>query len=258
MICKNCGAHFDDSLPKCPYCGEFSYAGAEKEYLNRLEDMKEDLEELHETVPEMYHQELKKQTGNLKKIFLIIAAVILVFVLLIFGGSMLMDSLYETDPKEQLLFAREAYPIADEYYEAKDYEGLLAFYQKSVEENSSASFYDWEHYSFLMCYENYRFFQSAAAGKEIKDLSEDDCIEILYCYIANRDYQKGYPMDAADQTLVSSYEDEMELFIDDMALSESVKRELNDLLNTPEIVPWKEIKSLGQKIYKEINREDSL
>lgn len=253
MICKNCGAHFDDNLPKCPYCGEFSYSGAEKEYFDQLEHLKDDLDDLHETVPEMYQQELKKQTKSLKKIFLIIGAVLLVLALLFIGSSMLMDSLYETDPKAQLLFARENYPIADEYYEAKDYEGLLEFYHTSTEENPSASFYNWDHYPFLMCYENYWFFRSAVDGKEIQDLSEDDCIEILYCYISNRECQKGYPMDAADQTLVSSYEDEMEQVIDQMNFSESLKKELNDLLNATEIVPWKEIESLGKKIYKEIN-----
>ena len=38
MICKNCGAHFDDNLPKCPYCGAFSYIGARKEYMEKLQD----------------------------------------------------------------------------------------------------------------------------------------------------------------------------------------------------------------------------
>lgn len=51
MICKNCGAHFDDLLPKCPYCGEFHYAGAQKEYMDHLEDMKDDLEDLSEAFP---------------------------------------------------------------------------------------------------------------------------------------------------------------------------------------------------------------
>lgn len=39
MICNNCGAHFDDDLPKCPYCGDFHYAGAQKEYMDKLENV---------------------------------------------------------------------------------------------------------------------------------------------------------------------------------------------------------------------------
>ena len=67
MICKNCGAQFQDSLPKCPYCETLHYAGARKEYMEKLEDMKDDLSELHEVVPELYNEQLRTQTKNIKK-----------------------------------------------------------------------------------------------------------------------------------------------------------------------------------------------
>ena len=41
MICNNCGAHFDDDLPKCPYCGDFHYAGAQKEFMDKLTTVSE-------------------------------------------------------------------------------------------------------------------------------------------------------------------------------------------------------------------------
>ena len=69
MICKNCGAHFEDNLPECPYCGEFHYAGAQKEYMGKLENLKENLDDLHETVPEMYTKEFNPETTILEDWF---------------------------------------------------------------------------------------------------------------------------------------------------------------------------------------------
>ncbi len=252
MICKNCGADFDDNLPKCPYCGAFSYAGAEKEYMERLDDLKEDLEELQETVPELYTEELKKQAQHVKRTLLIVCAVVAVLALGIFGLTRLSDSFYEYDSKAALLFAKEAYPVADEYYAAGDYEGLLEFYQTSIEENENADFYNWEHYPFLMCYENYTFFMEAASLIDTKDFSEFNMTELFFCYVSNRDYLKGYPMDEADQQLVSSYEDEMEAVIDSIGLNEKEKKELNDLFNSSDYVSWDEIENFSKKIYQRI------
>lgn len=252
MICKNCGAHFDDHLPKCPYCGQFSYVGAEEEYMDRLKDMREDLDELQETVPEMYTDELKKQAKHTQKIILIIFGILAVIALLFFGGSLLMDSLFQYDAKEELLFTKEAFPVADEYYAAEDYEGLLEFYQTSMEENSNASFYNWKHYPFLICYENYTIFQHSVSLMGSKDFSDYHMTELFYCYIANHYYQKGYSMNETDQQLVSSYEDEMEAVIDKLGLSQEQQKEFNDLLNASDYPSWKDIEAFGKKIYKEM------
>ena len=55
--CKSCGAEFEENLAKCPYCGTLNYKGAEQEYLNKLKNIQEDMEDLQE-VPE---DEVKKE-----------------------------------------------------------------------------------------------------------------------------------------------------------------------------------------------------
>lgn len=57
IICKYCGAKFDEIKSKCPYCGSTNYKGAEAEYFDKLEDVREDMEDL-ENVPV---QETKKE-----------------------------------------------------------------------------------------------------------------------------------------------------------------------------------------------------
>ena len=60
IICSSCGAEFEDTLPKCPYCGSLNYKGAEAEYLGKLEDVRRDMQQL-EQVPE---KELKKKMNK--------------------------------------------------------------------------------------------------------------------------------------------------------------------------------------------------
>lgn len=163
-----------------------------------------------------------------------------------------MDSLFKYDAKAELLFAKEAYPVADEYYAAGDYEELIKFYHTSMEENENANFYNWEHYPFLMCYENFDCFMHAASLIGTEDFSDFYMIDLFYCYISNRYYQKGYPMDEHDLQLVVSYEEEMEAVINSLGLTEEERKEFNDLLNGAEYPSWNEIKSFSKKIYTRI------
>lgn len=252
MICKNCGAHFDDHLPECPYCGQFSYTGAEKEYMDRLKNLKEDLDDLNETVPEIYTEELKKQVKHTKKIILIIFASVLGLMLFAFAGRLLSDSLYRNDAKAELLFTKEAFPIADEYYTLGDYDGLLTFYQTSLSENENAGFYTWKHYLFLMCYENYDFFRQSAALIGTEDFSEYDMTELFYCYLMNRYYLKNNSMDTSDRQLVSSYVDEMETVIKLLELTEEEQKIFNDFVNAGDYPFWDNISKFGKQVYERI------
>ena len=78
MICKNCGAHFED---------------------------------LSEAVPKMYTKELKTQTGQLRKIFLIVGGLIAALALLFFLMFFLSESMYKKDAKAEILFTKEAFPV---------------------------------------------------------------------------------------------------------------------------------------------------
>ena len=162
------------------------------------------------------------------------------------------NSVGSRDEKEVLLFTKEAYPIADDYYEAGDYEGLLDFYYASIEENENADFYNWEHYSFLMCYENLCIFRESADKLGSDDFSDFDMHELFYCYISNRYYQKGYPMIEADQLLAAEFEDEMEAVIDSLHLTEEEQKTFNDFLNANEYPSWEEIEDFSKNIYKRL------
>ena len=62
IICSSCGAEFEDTLPKCPYCGSLNYKGAEAEYLGKLESMRQDMQQLEQVPEKELKKKLKKKT----------------------------------------------------------------------------------------------------------------------------------------------------------------------------------------------------
>ena len=44
VTCRSCGGEFDEALVRCPFCGSAYAPAEEKEYMGKLEDIREDLE----------------------------------------------------------------------------------------------------------------------------------------------------------------------------------------------------------------------
>ena len=76
MICENCGAEIDAHEKACPYCGHINPAGAEEAYMDRLEDLQEDLEDLRDHGRRSDREEMKRQGRRLFRTGLILALVI--------------------------------------------------------------------------------------------------------------------------------------------------------------------------------------
>jgi len=85
--CQSCGAEFANTEPKCPYCGTIYIPGAETEYMNKLGDIREDMEDLEGAALSETASELKTATGKMFKIIFIIAAIIAG----LFGITRIMD-----------------------------------------------------------------------------------------------------------------------------------------------------------------------
>ena len=137
IICSSCGAEFDNDMAKCPYCGTMNYEGAEKEYLEKLEDVREDLDDLNEVPLEETKDELKKQGRLIRKVLMV--AIIIGFIL--FGWIMLSEKAYERDEKADFLWKSENFPVMNELYEAGKYEELADFYRQAQEEDKPVYLY---------------------------------------------------------------------------------------------------------------------
>lgn len=94
VVCANCGAEFEASLVRCPYCG-IGYAPAEEEeYMSRLEEKRRDLES-HKKDGE---KAMKKGLGKTATVVVLIVAVIVV---LLFGGLWMSDHLERGKAQQQ-------------------------------------------------------------------------------------------------------------------------------------------------------------
>ncbi len=78
IICKNCGAEYDASLVRCPYCGSGYAPAEEEEYMGKLEDVREDL---HRQI-DKGNKRIKIDLSSAVRIIILTAVVLL---LLIFG-----------------------------------------------------------------------------------------------------------------------------------------------------------------------------
>ncbi len=172
IVCDSCGAQFGNDEAKCPYCGTMNYAGAEKEYLGKLEEIREGVEDL-ETVPVREAKaELKKQGSFVKKVvigFCLLAAVLGIVMFL-------YEKFYERDKKEDFLWEQTNFPIMDEMYASGKYEELVEFYQQAEQEDRTV--YMWEHAEFARAYGYVQNYYEDLAFMETLAESEKQAIEV--------------------------------------------------------------------------------
>lgn len=141
-ICPHCAAEYLDTLPQCPYCGTMNYQGAEAEYLNKLEDVRESLENLGEVPLEETKKELKRQGRFLKKLLLGLG----ISALLAAGLLLWMGREPKRDVQADYLWKKENFPIFDQLYGEEAYEELADRYMSALE--GEQPFWDWEHAEF--------------------------------------------------------------------------------------------------------------
>ena len=82
--CTNCGGEYTSDAAACPYCGTIYVAGAEAHYMNKLDNIREDMEDLNELA--------RKETGaELKSA---VKKTILTVVFIVGGVALIMGILY--------------------------------------------------------------------------------------------------------------------------------------------------------------------
>ncbi len=187
MECKSCGAHFDEMLPACPYCGTMSIKGAQAEYMEKLEDIREDLQDLKAVPVEETKKAVKKQT---KFVLIIIGVILGLFLLLVLVEVIFGYKPPKRDAQADFIWQQENYPILDELYEqGKDQELLDKYYEVLAED---APIYSWEHYEYvsalsLLADFNY-ILEMEAEGVP---LNEYDYTSLLYAGFRVETYEKS-------------------------------------------------------------------
>lgn len=175
IICKSCAAEFSDMLPECPYCGTMNYKGAEAQYLGKLENVREDMEELDAVPRNEQKKELRKQVAFWLKVLLAIACVAGI----LFAIFRWQDNKDRVGDREDFLWISENAPKLDELYEKEDYDALQEMYFQYLEEERPL--WRWQHNDFMRIYNSIVWAKAALAGKEGgNDLTEKGYVNLFY------------------------------------------------------------------------------
>lgn len=167
LICNNCGKQYDENAEKCPSCGSTNPKGAERAYLDKLENVREDMERLDEAPREELERTIKNQGRLLKRVLLLMAAVVIV----VTAGIILINRLDKRDYRAEYLWQQENYPRLDALYDAGNYEELAVLYFELLEDEDSI-LYEWEHYDFMQAYVSCLFVEGYLEEEKQGELNE--------------------------------------------------------------------------------------
>lgn len=199
--CGSCGAHFDEMLPKCPYCGTASIKGAEAEYMDKLEDVRSDMEDLSAVPAEETKKELKKQT----KFVLIVVGIILGMLLLLFSIEVFFS--YREDKRDRqadYIWQQENFPIFDELYEQGRYDEVVELYYDAWMEEKPIS--GWEHYEFCSAMLNFKEVEDVwAKEREGRELTHWDYEDLLYVGFRVENYLDSTAYSQEEKELMAPY-----------------------------------------------------
>lgn len=168
VLCRSCGAEYPADIANCPYCGTMNLPAAESDYLDRLEGIRDNLEQLGSLTERKTRTHMRKLHRNL-----LIAAVILV---LIISAAAVFQTKREkaeaAKEKEEYLWQREAFARLDEAYAAGDYDALAAMYAEASD--AGHRMYSYRHAGFCEA-----LLEIAAAFEALEEYEAADSTEWL-------------------------------------------------------------------------------
>lgn len=145
IICPSCGAEFESNKVKCPFCGTIYLKAAEAEYMDKLEDVKEDLDDLKDSPKE----ETKGQFKKIWKWLIVLLAVFMVIGAAVLINDEMRRKRYEEEDRQEYLWRSKNYPVMNELYDKGEYEQLLDIYDRANKEGHNL--YNFPHNDFCVC-----------------------------------------------------------------------------------------------------------
>ena len=201
--CPNCGADIESDTAKCPFCGYINEKGAEKAYMEQLDDVRLRLDTVDEEAAAEYGKGYRRVL-KIMAITLAVAAIVTVIAVilhnLISGGLKKRGNDSAEQTLQEMAWERENFPVFDEYYEAGDYEGL--WNAVFSDEAMSHDVYKWKHSGFIYLYNRCRETEDelAAADKYGWDKYGASVVTYDCFYIYYGIYESGYEGLDADET----------------------------------------------------------
>ncbi len=176
MFCSHCGSELKDTDAKCPYCGALNPLGAEAAYMDQLDDLKEDTEELGDVPIKEYQKTLKKQGKFAVKVALGVIGVCLVIFLIIRGKIFYEDLQSKKIIESQMKFEQKYFPKLNDLYQQGDDEAVLSYLNELYGEEGAEALFQWEPMVYYTYYEEYLEVEWLWERIEDGTLSQEDLI----------------------------------------------------------------------------------
>ena len=188
----------DPHEPKCPYCEYINPAGAQEQYMQKLEQHRLKLDNVDEEAAELYHTEMKKKGRRLALPIGITAAVMILGVIFFALKDRFFKPSYERSPEEEIkeiAWQKENFPKLDELYEAGKYDELLDLYSKFSLESPYHDLWNWPHFSFADCLVRFSYFTESMESypRYVRERNDSALSSIVYS--AFRFYYRDYDSD---------------------------------------------------------------
>lgn len=155
-ICINCGAEINSTETKCPYCGYINEEGAEKAYMDRLYDIKDDLDSVDEEAAAEYG----RGYGKVIRLIMITLITLLIISGIVFAYRLAAKNRRAENDRskgdqmlDEMAWKKEAFAEFDRLYEQGDYDKLCEAVNEAADQHHDV--YAWTHYRFVSTYMDY-------------------------------------------------------------------------------------------------------
>lgn len=195
LLCHNCGASIDKDSPKCPYCGELNYSGAEKEYMEHLTDIKDNLESLSKESDNEVLEEIANVGRTLKRSLIIIGIIIFFFGSIVLLGVIIDKSsekviestgYHVVTNKEKVIWLAEYEEKLNALYDEGNYDEILEI-AKEQEDSSVSGYKAWRHHDFI---EYYGYYNNYCSYLERTSLDKYNLADMLYDVLMLENYKE--------------------------------------------------------------------
>lgn len=180
MYCSSCGDELTEKDAKCPYCGSINPLGAEAEYMEKLEYLREDTESLGNKAPLEYERQLKHHGNFALKIFAIVLFVCIMVFLLIIGSRRYFEYSDKKNMREEIAFQKEYFPMLDELYAKGDDRKTSMYLSELYEKNGSSALFHWSHYTYFYYFDLYQSVTDLHENMKNNDFSDVDVVYGFY------------------------------------------------------------------------------
>ena len=75
-VCSNCGAAFAGEEARCPYCGAINPSGAERAYMNGLENLRDATDQLDDNVRNSLKSDLQRNAVLVVRVVVVVVVMI--------------------------------------------------------------------------------------------------------------------------------------------------------------------------------------